>query len=235
MTLLTDTPSAGGQPPATSTPATTSSSDAAAPAPGQQQAQGKEPAAASSVPADGKAKSDNGGEAQQTDAAKTDAVKGAPEVYKFKPSPDGLAVGEGVQSALSEVARELDLTNEAAQKIVDKMAPSLRKQAETNIAAMIDGWVSETQRDPAIGGDKLNESLAYARKALDLGPPELRQLLGPPAKGGTGLGNHRAIIAWAAEIGRRLSSDAKVVSGSPVSAPPKTAIERLADTYTNSN
>ncbi len=233
MTLLTETPAAGGQPPAPPTPATPPSSGEVAAKPGEQQAAGKEPAAPPAPAADaaGKAKIGNGGEQPKETAGDKPNYQGAPEAYEFKPSPEGLSVGADVQGAFSEVARELNLSQVAAQMLVDKVSPALRAQASKNITSMIDGWVEEAKADPDIGGEKLEETLAYARKAIDLGPPELRSLLGHPSKGGTGLGNHKAIIKWAAAIGRKLSPDAKVVTGSTVTPPAKTAEERLADTY----
>ena len=108
------------------------------------------------------------------------------------------------------------------------MAPALSSQTQKNIKAMIDGWENDSR---AAFGDKLTEEISYAQKALDMSPPELRQLLGPVSKGGTGLGSHKAVIAAFAEFGRKISPDAKVVKGSPQAPPPKSAEERLAATY----
>lgn len=222
MTLLTDTPAAA-TPAATPTPPVAPSSGAVDTKVGEQTATGKEPVVAAEPTAEptGKAKDDNAG----------DKPKGAPEAFTFKPSPEGYEVGVETQTALSEVARELNLSNEAAQKIVDKVSPALRQQSLRNLNAMVDGWVAETKNDPVIGGEKLNETLGYAQRGMALGTPELRQLLGPISEGGTGLGNHKVIIAFMAAIGRKVSPDAKVVSGSEAGRPPLTAEERLAATY----
>lgn len=226
MTLLTDTPApaAGGQPPATPPPAAPPSSGEAAPKTGEQVATGKEPAppAKPTVEVKGKEESKDGG------------VKpsGAPETYTLK-APEGHVLGDKATTALSEVARELNLTNDAAQKLVDKMAPALQAQTQANIKSMVDGWAEESMKHPVIGGNKLQEHVALANRALALAPPELRQLLGPVSDGGTGLGNHPAVIAGLAAIGRKLSPDTKVVSGTPPAPPPKSAEERLAESYAN--
>lgn len=224
MTILTDTPVAGGQPSATTPAAGAPSSGAPATPASEQTATGKEKAApaAPAAPA-GKETVDNG----QGKPAST----GAPESYSFKPSPDGQTLEEQPSTALSEVARDLNLTNDAAQKIVDKMAPALRAQQVRNIEAMVSGWIAETKADPEIGGAKLPETQALAQRALAFASPGLRKLLGPVSEGGTGLGNHKEILAWAAALGRKLSPDTKVVSGSQPAPPPKTAVERLAETY----
>ena len=232
MTLLTDTPVAGGQPPATTPAASVPPSGTPVAPASEQTATGKDKAApvAPAAPA-GKEAVDNG---QGKPAAEAKAApQGAPETYDFKPSPDGQTLEEQPRSALSEVARDLNLTNDAAQKIVDKMAPALRAQTLRNVESMVAGWIAETKADPEIGGAKLGETQALAQRAMAYATPELRKLLGPVSEGGSGLGNHKAIIAWAAALGRRLSPDTKVVTGSQPTPPPLTAVERLAGTYGN--
>lgn len=231
MTLLTDTPVAGGQPSATP-PASGAPSSGTPAAPAVEQkatGTGKAAETAPAAPA-GKEVADNG---QGKPADAKAAPQGAPETYEFKPSPDGQELAEQPRAALSEVARDLNLTNEAAQKIVDKMAPALRAQTLRNVESMVTGWIAETKADPEIGGAKLGETQAYAQRALAFATPELRKLLGPVSEGGSGLGNHKAILAWAAALGRRLSPDTKVVTGSQPTPPPLSAVERLAGTYGN--
>lgn len=231
MTLLTDTTPAaaapGGTPAAAATPAPAAapSSGVAKPAAGEQPATGKEPTTPTKPTAEpkGKDKGDDG-------PGEKKAPAGAPESYSFK-APEGYQVGAHAEKALTEVARELNLSNDAAQAIMDKMSPALKAQTLDNIDSMVNGWINDSRNDPEIGGDKLRETIAYGQKALDLGPPELRQLLGPVSQGGTGLGNHPAILKWAAAIGRKVSPDAKVVSGNQPAPPPKSAMERLAETY----
>lgn len=195
------------------------------PTPQQQTATtGKEPTPVATPPEPAKANEGTGEAAPQT--------RNAPESYTFKSSEEGLTVGDGVASAMSDVFRELDLTQDAAQKIVDKVSPALRAQTQANIKAMVDGWEAELQADPTIGGSKLPESLALATKALALGSPELRQLLGSTADGGTGLGRHKAVVHWLAEIGRRLTPDTKnVVGGNPAPAVAGDPLARLAASY----
>jgi len=235
MTLLTDTKPAAGEKTSATTTKDTSTSSADKSKSGEQGNAGKDPkAAANKAAADGKPKGDDAGDTTTTADDKSSAEAGAPEVYKFKPSEDGSELGAGVQTALTEVSRELNLTNDAAQKLVDKMAPALQEQSKANIEAMVTGWKEEAENDPTIGGAKLKENLAFAAKGLALCPPELRQLLGPVEKGGTGLGNHKAVIAGFAAIGRKVSPDTKVVTGdSDGGGDPRKrpAMERLTEAY----
>lgn len=216
-------PLPAGTAPASAVPnAPAATADAGNPAPQQQTAGGKEPVVEAKPDASVKA-TEGTGEAVPT--------KNAPESYTFKASEEGLQVGDGVAAAMTDVFRELDLTQDAAQKIVDKVSPALRAQTQANIKAMVEGWERDLQADPTIGG-KLPETLALAEKALAIGSPELRQLLGSTADGGTGLGRHKAVVQWLAEIGRRLTPDTKVVpGGNPAPVTLSDPVARLAATY----
>ncbi len=236
MTITKTTPAAApaATPPQTAAP----SSGTAVPVVAEQQAAGKGPAAGSETTpaADGKATSDKDGAAAAEpktagNKSTVDKLRGAPETYDLK-APEGFKVDGDVQTALTSVARELDLSNEAAQKVVNAVTPALVKQGLAAGEAMIANWLAETKADPEIGGAKLDETVRLAQKGLELGPPGLRKVLGPLANGGTGLGNQRDVLAFLAEVGRRVSADPKVVSGSPAAgAPPKTPEEKLAAFY----
>ena len=172
---------------------------------GQQAASKDADAAAQAAAAAAKTKADNAGAAPQ----------GAPGVYKFEQSEDGLELGTEVQGALSEVGKELNLSNEAMQKLVNKASPALRAQTQTQIAAMVQGWIDASIAHPDIGGGdakKAEAQIAIANKALTLGSPELQKLLGPVKDGGTGLGNHPEVIRWMLEVGKRLSPDTFVTA-----------------------
>jgi hypothetical protein len=186
--------------PVSSAPATTSQQASEG-----QTAQGDKPAASS----DG----DQG-------AAAGDKPAAAPDKYEFK-APEGVTFDGAIIDEFSTVAKELGLPQDAAQKVIDKLAPTIAKQNAQAISAAMESanavWVQATQTDKDIGGDKLNENLAVARKALDrFGTPELRKLLGAfDAKGnptGTGLGNHPEIIRAFVKAGRAISED-KFVPG----------------------
>ena len=95
--------------------------------------------------------------------------------------------------AFSEVARELNLPQDKAQRVLDKMLPVMQtRHAEqvgefyADIGGLPETWVASSTADKEFGGDKLQENLATAKKARDaFGTPELTTLLNK-----TGLGNH---------------------------------------------
>ncbi len=172
------------------------------------------------------------------DAATTEKPAGAPEKYEFK-APEGGALDATVMAEFSTVAKELGLSQDAAQKVIDKLAPTIVKQnAEAITQAMETAsteWVKATQTDKDIGGAKLGENLAVAKKALDaFGTPELRALLGryDPKDNpkGTGLGNHPEIIKAFFKAGKAISEDKFVPGGK---APSKGETNAAKSLYPN--
>ena len=164
----------------------------------------------------------------KTDAAGTEGDKtgktdtiGAPEAYDFKP-PEGNKFDDEVIGVFSNVAKELDLSQGAAQKILDAIAPKVAERFAARqmeaINTAVTQWVADTKADKALGGDKLTENLAVAEKALAaFGTPELRKLLGNyDAKTnpvGTGLGNHPEVIRAFFNAGKAISEDKFVPGG----------------------
>ena len=133
--------------------------------------------------------------------------QGAPEKYEFS-APEGTAYNENVVTAFSEAARELDLNQESAQKILEKIAPALHDRQMQQIEETQNGWAQASKSDAEFGGDKLNENLAVAKKAIDkFGTPELSQLLNDSK-----LGNHPEIIRLMVRVGKLISEDTFVGS-----------------------
>lgn len=204
-------PAAAGVATNIATPAATDTAATSQQAPEGQTAQADQPAAGS-----------DGDKGAQTDKpAQGDKPTGAPESYEFK-APDGVTLSDSVVAEFSAVAKELDLPQDAAQKVIDKLAPAIAKQNAEAISQAVESaataWVQATQSDKEIGGEKLNENLAVAKKALDrFGTPELRKLLGAydPKNNpnGTGLGNHPEIIRAFLKAGRAISEDKFVPGG----------------------
>lgn len=132
-------------------------------------------------------------EAQPEPQAEASEPEGAPETYEFKASEGGdLDVDSGAVQAFSEVAKELNLTQEQAQSVLDKVAPALRQQNEDYINELRSGWVETVKSDPEIGGEQLQENLGKAVRVLDAyASPEFKSLLGE-----TGLGDNPEMIRF---------------------------------------
>lgn len=140
--------------------------------------------------------------------AKTEQKAGAPEQYEFK-APEGKEFSPEVIGAFSEVAKELNLSQDDAQKVIDKIAPAFAERQANALAQASTAWAESAKTDKEFGGDKLPENLAVAKKALDtFGTPELRTLLND-----SGLGNHPEIIRAFYRAGKAISEDRFVGGG----------------------
>lgn len=167
------------------------------PAEGSEKPGEKPAAAASDKPAEGSEKP-----AEKPAAA-------VPEKYEFK-APEGTEYDPEVLESFSAAAKEAGLTQDAAQKLIEKMAPALSARQADQIQAVHKEWQEGSKADKEFGGEHLPENLGVARKALDtFGTPELRKLLDE-----TGLGNHPEVIRLLYRTGKAISED-KFVSGSP--------------------
>lgn len=153
-----------------------------------------------------------GTQGQQAEGTKTTGEQekkpeGAPESYEFK-APEGVQFDDTVIGAFSEVAKDLNLPQDQAQKVLDKMAPVIAaRQLEQFQAARVD-WAEAAKADKEFGGENLAENLGMAKKALDtFATPELRALLDD-----SGLGNHPEVIRMFYRTGKAISED-RFVSG----------------------
>lgn len=156
---------------------------------------------------------------QQTDAAadgSTDAKvgeadtdakpQGAPEEYADFSLPDGYTLDAELGGELKTIAKELNLTQEQAQKLADLGAKQSQKfqsaQAE-QLKAAKETWAGEAKADKEFGGDKFGENIAVAKKALDtFGNDALKTMLNE-----TGLGNHPEVIRFFVKAGQSISED----------------------------
>ncbi|HBV3315386.1 TPA: peptidase [Klebsiella pneumoniae] len=155
-------------------------------------------------PADGDKPADNPDDKEQK-------PEGAPEKYEFKPA-EGQELDTAALEQFEPIARELNLTNEQAQKMVDlygtKIMPMVQKQQAEAWQAQTEEWAATVKADKEIGGDKLTANLGVAQRALDtFGTPALKEYLN-----GTGLGNHPELVKAFVKVGKAMSEDG-VVTG----------------------
>ena len=136
------------------------------------------------------------------DKAGDTSKQGAPEAYEFK-APEGQQFDPEVMNSFSEIAKELNLPQDAAQKMVDKVAPKILERQMQALETVRNEWAESARTDKEFGGEKLNDNLVTAKKALDaFGSPELRQLLNE-----SGLGNHPEMIRLMYRAGKAISED----------------------------
>lgn len=162
-------------------------------------------------------------EGQTAEAATAEAIKpeGAPEKYEFK-APEGKEYSPSVLDGFTEAARALNLPQEAAQAMLDKIAPALAAKHEESLAAARAQWESDAKADKEFGGDKLPENLAVAQKAIEqFGTPELRALLND-----SGLGNHPEFVRVFWKVGKAISEDG-FVAGRGGKETPSSVAQRM--------
>lgn len=204
--LCNEQPADGGAAPAPSEPAAPAA-DAPAPAADPAKPEGDKPQPGTEgdkpqeeKPADGDKPADKPEEEQKQE--------GAPEKYEFT-AGEGVELDSDALKDFEPVARDLNLTNEQAQKLVDAypkiLAGVQQRQAEA-WQKQTEGWAETVKADKEIGGDKLTANLSAAQRALDqFGTPELKEYLNA-----TGLGNHPDLVKAFVKIGKAMSEDGMV-------------------------
>lgn len=158
----------------------------------------------------------------KTDDGKKDEPKGAPEAYDFK-LPDGMEIDAEVLGEFTAFAKELNLPQDKAQKIVDFQAKLASKQADEYQAAVEkqkEQWMAAVKNDPDLGGENYEKSVASAVKVVQaFGSPELREVLSA-----TGLGNNPELFKFVHRISQAISEDKFVMPGSQTAAPKEMSI-----------
>lgn len=156
--------------------------------------------------------------AAETTTTETTVAPVVPEKYEFK-APEGTTYDPQVMESFSGAAKEAGLTQDAAQKLIEKMAPALVARQADQVAAIHREWLEASTADKEFGGEKLKENLGVAKRALDTFDPQpmgadgklvatpLRKLLDD-----TGLGNHPEILRLFYRAGKAISED-KFVGG----------------------
>lgn len=118
------------------------------------------------------------GDDEPDDGKPDNGVLGAPEGdYEFK-APEGAELDPGVMKDFGDIAKELNLSQEAAQKIVERMSPSMSKSMAERISALRVQWEKASRNDPEFGGQNFEANLKGINRAYrEFTTPELRSLL----------------------------------------------------------
>lgn len=162
---------------------------------------------------------------QSTETAKTDEPQGAPEQYEAFSFGEGAEFDQEVLADFQGLAKELNLPQATAQKLVDLQAKLYAKQAEASqqqLQTLRSEWANQVRNDPEFGGANYDANVAIAAKTMQaFGSDSLRQLLND-----SGLGNHPEMVKFAHRIGMAISED-RLVMGGTQNAGPKTIEDRL--------
>ena len=143
-----------------------------------------------------------------SETSETDAPVGAPEKYEFdiQVADAPAKLDPEVVTAFGEVAKDLDLSQDAAQKVLAKVAPVVQERQAKAIEQAKADWANQSQSDKEFGGENLSANLQVAKTALDaFGSDSLKSLLAE-----TGFGNHPEIIRFMYKAGKAISEDSYV-------------------------
>lgn len=143
----------------------------------------------------------------------------APEKYEDFKLPEGTEVDTELMGEFTAIAKELNLTQEQAQKLAEiggKIALKANGPTEKEIVDKAKAtWGAEAQADKEIGGDKFVENLGIAKKALDtFGSVEFKNILGD-----SGFCNHPEMVRFLYKIGKNISEDNVLVTGNRTASP----------------
>lgn len=142
-----------------------------------------------------------------------DAAQVAAEYEPFQ-LPEGMVADEELLGEFQAVAKDLKLPQKDAQRFADIGARIVTKQQEA-AAKMQAQWIEASKTDKEFGGEALSENLGVAKRALEaFASPELRTMLNT-----SGLGNHPEVIRLFNRVGKAISEDGRVVTGSRANAP----------------
>lgn len=143
----------------------------------------------------------------------SESTSNAPESYEAFDVPEGMEIDTALVEKISPVLKEVGLSQENAQKLVDAYAPYIQQQVDAQQGKVVsdwdkqvDDWKAETTKEL---GAMFKEDLGIAAKFIDkFGSPELRDVLNQ-----TGLGNHPELVKAFVKAGKAISEDIFVEPG----------------------
>ena len=139
--------------------------------------------------------------------------------FTFK-APEGVEFEPKVLETYGNASRELGLTNEVAQKLLDQIAPALQAQHDTRVADALQQWDRDLRADQEVGSDA---NIQVAAQFLDrVGTPALRTLLKE-----SGLYVHPEMVRVFYRAGKAISPDTRLVTGAPAPTTPVDPAQRI--------
>jgi len=144
---------------------------------------------------------------EETAEAKVEEASAVPEKYELTP-PDGFeSIDSDILAEAEPTLKELNLSNDQAQKLMPLAGQLVKKTLERAEAAITERavtnrreWAEAFENDPEIGGVNKARTIALAAKAFDhygiKAGEGVRALLDE-----SGLGNHPDLIRFVARVG----------------------------------
>lgn len=167
-----------------------------------------------SKPADGAAKPAADGAKPEgdkpADKPAEQKPQGAPEKYEPFKVPEGVTFDPKAVEAFQTKAKELGLSQDQAQKLVDFQSSAIKAatdEQQKSFTQMQENWKQETRKELGADADK---QLAFAAATRDkFGSTGLKTILND-----SGLSNHPEVVKFFISIGKAISEDG-FVAGAP--------------------
>jgi hypothetical protein len=142
---------------------------------------------------------------------------GAPAEYSTFAVPDGYELDTNVATEAGKIFKEMNLTQDQAQKLVDFYTAKTTESANQPYQVwneMQEKWVKEVKNDPQMG-PRLNEVKTTISRAIDgLGDPKLAQEF-RAAMDYTGAGNNPAFIKAFWKLSQKVTEGGHVSGSGP--------------------
>jgi len=168
-------------------------------------------------------------EAREAEAAADEdrEAAGAPEQYGEFAIPEGDEVVAQALEAFKPIAKELDLPQDKAQLLFDRLLTQVHPLVEARRLeawnGIVTGWAEAARTDGEIGGERFARNVEVAQRALNtFGTPELTATLNR-----FGLGNHPELIRLMVRMGNAMREDTIVLPGSKPGGGKKSIEDRL--------
>lgn len=146
-----------------------------------------------------------GVEKPEGETASKEAPEGAPEEYAEFTMPQGIEMNSELADSFKGVAKELNLSQGAAQKLVDAMVPRLAEQQVQTLRNINQSFIDKSMKDPEIGGSnwkgKAERDVARIRDRFSRNSdggmdPDIEEFFNSP------FGNHPGVLKFLARIGK---------------------------------
>lgn len=178
------------------------------------------------TPAEGAADDTGAADADTGDTG--EGSQTSPDTYADFVMPEGVEVDATMLTEATPLFKELGLTQDQAQKLVDFQAKQVQASSQSQVDTfnqLMKDWQDQAKNDKEFGGDKFEENVKVARSAIEkFGTPELKQLLEEH-----GVGNHPEVIRFMVKVGKLTAEDVPGGTTTPTSK----AQDRVSLLYPN--
>lgn len=147
-----------------------------------------------------------------TETTATAETGETPIAYTDFTVPEGVALDSGLLDEFKGLAAGMKLDQAQAQALTDmgvKITQNVLNVQAQALETQKAAWLAEVKADKEIGGDKLDENMTIAARAIkEFVPDDVKALFDK-----TGVGNHPGLVKAFVKIGALLKEDGVVTGG----------------------